>query len=159
MIYDLLNGGFGGGEFAPIGSSFRLVLIATIPIDRGAIVKMEDPGTRSPRSHVRHEVGVDERGDEDGLALRRRGIRRKFFSAVSVRMLDVRSNNGVLAFQRSGSRTIGALPALPSWVGGSGPRNYCVGRMGPGRALWTCEPGSAAKVRYVALSAVSRLLI
>jgi len=51
-------------------SSFRLVLIATIPIHRCAIVQMKDAGASSPRSHVRHKVGVNEGGDEDGLAQR-----------------------------------------------------------------------------------------
>ena len=60
MIDNLLNHSLGSFEFATTRGTFDSILVLAMPIDRRAIVQMNDASARSPRSHVSHEISVNE---------------------------------------------------------------------------------------------------
>ena len=49
--------------------TFYTTLILAMPIYRSAIVEMDNAGAGSPRSHVSHEVGVDEGSKKSWISL------------------------------------------------------------------------------------------
>ena len=83
MINDWLDSGLGGLAFTTVAGTFDSILTLAMPIDRSAVVQVQNAGARSPRSDIGHEVSIDKRSKECRLSLRGRCIMRDGLRAIA----------------------------------------------------------------------------